>query len=361
MDDAAMLRELEGTVEQLFARHLDTTKEWFPHEHIPYGRGRDATPDEQWSEFDADLGGVQIDDAVRSSLIVNLLTEDNLPYYFRTIERVFGPDGAWGAWARRWTAEEGRHSMAIYGYLMVTRAVDPRALERARMAQVSGGLIPEPVSAADGFVYVALQELATRIAHRNTGRLVGDPAGYDVMMRVAADENLHYLFYRDLAQAAIELDPSTMVPAIERQVLGFEMPGGGIPGFASHAAAIAKAGVYDLVIHHEQILVPVHPAPLEDRPARRPRRRGRAVTRPPDGAHREERPRRPPHRRAPRRARHDLSGPSGPSGNVTVTVVPRPSALSMLIVPPWAATAASAIAIPSPLPPRSRARAGSAR
>ena len=48
-----------------------------------------------------------------------------------------------------------------------------------------------------------------------------------------------------------------MVPAIERQVLGFEMPGGGIPGFASHAAAIAKAGVYDLVIHHEQILVPV--------------------------------------------------------------------------------------------------------
>ena len=257
MDDAAILHELEGTVEQLFARHLDSTKEWFPHEHIPYSRGRDATPDEQWSEFEADLGGVQIDDAVRSSLIVNLLTEDNLPYYFRTIERVFGPDGAWGAWARRWTAEEGRHSMAIYGYLMVTRAVDPRALERARMAQVSGGLIPEPVSAADGFVYVALQELATRIAHRNTGRLVGDPAGYDVMMRVAADENLHYLFYRDLAQAAIELDPNTMVPAIERQVLGFEMPGGGIPGFASHAAAIAKAGVYDLVIHHEQILVPV--------------------------------------------------------------------------------------------------------
>ena len=36
-------------------------------------------------------------------------------------------------------------------------------------------------------VYVALQELATRIAHRNTGRLLGDSAGYDVMMRVAAD------------------------------------------------------------------------------------------------------------------------------------------------------------------------------
>ena len=81
---------------------------------------------------------------MRSSLIVNLLTEDNLPYYFRTIERMFGGDGAWGAWARRWTAEEGRHSMVIYGYLMVTRAVDPVALERGRMDQVSSGLVPEP-------------------------------------------------------------------------------------------------------------------------------------------------------------------------------------------------------------------------
>ena len=107
------------------------------------------------------------------------------------------------------------------------------------------------------FVYVALQELATRIAHRNTGLVIGDPAGYAVMMRVAADENLHHLFYRDLVSAALAVDPSTMVQAVERQVVGFEMPGTGIPGFAKHAASIAKAGVYDLAIHHEQILVPV--------------------------------------------------------------------------------------------------------
>ena len=35
------------------------------------------------------------------------------------------------------------------------------------------------------------------------------------------------------------------------------MPGTGIPGFAAHAAAIAKAGIYDLAIHYEQILAPV--------------------------------------------------------------------------------------------------------
>jgi acyl-[acyl-carrier-protein] desaturase len=257
MDSAALVWQLEPTVERLLHRHLGTAREWFPHEHIPYGRGRDAAEGEVWNAADADLDGARIDDAVRSALVVNLLTEDNLPYYFRTIERTFGPAGAWGEWVRRWTAEEGRHSMAIYGYLMVTRAVDPHGLERARMAQVSGGIVPEPGSPADALVYVALQELATRIAHRNTGRLIGDPAGYKVMMRVAADENLHHLFYRDLTAAAIEVAPSEMVGAIERQIVHFEMPGGGIPGFAAHAAAIARAGIYDLAIHHHQILVPV--------------------------------------------------------------------------------------------------------
>jgi acyl-[acyl-carrier-protein] desaturase len=257
VDFNSVLHELEPTVGQLLDRHLATTKEWFPHQHVPYGRGRDFDAAEPWRVESADLGGATIGDAVRSSLIVNLLTEDNLPYYFRTIERQLGADGAWGVWSKRWTAEEGRHSMAIYGYLMVTRAVDPVALERGRMHQVSTGQVPEPTTPADVLVYVALQELATRIAHRNTGRLLGDGAGYDVMMRVAADENLHHLFYRDLARVAIELDPSTAVPAIERQVVGFEMPGTGIPGFAAHAAAIARAGIYDLAIHHDQILAPV--------------------------------------------------------------------------------------------------------
>ena len=257
MDDRSLLHELEPTVESLLERHLATTKEWFPHEYVPFGRGRDAVAGRAWSPDDADLAGATLDEAVRSSLIVNLLTEDNLPHYFAIIQQTFGADGPWGTWARRWTAEEGRHSMVIYGYLMVTRAVDPVALERARMVQVAGGAVPTPPSAADSIIYVALQELATRIAHRNTGRMIGDEAGFDVMKRVAADENLHHLFYRDLATAAIELDPSTMVGAIERQVVQFEMPGTGIPDFALHAAAIAKAGIYDLAIHHDQILAPV--------------------------------------------------------------------------------------------------------
>ena len=248
---------LGPTVERLLERHLATTKEWFPHEYVPYERARTGRSGQSWTALDADMAGSCVSDGVRSALMVNLLTEDNLPYYFWTLERMFGAEGAFGEWARRWTAEEGRHAMAIYGYLLVTRAVDPVALERARMIQVSTGQIPEPPSAADGIVYIALQELATRISHHNTGRLLGDPAGLAVMRRVAADENLHYLFYRDLATAALQIDPSAMVRAIERQVAGFEMPGAGIPNFAAHAKAIAKAGIYNLAIHSDQILEPV--------------------------------------------------------------------------------------------------------
>jgi acyl-[acyl-carrier-protein] desaturase len=248
---------LDTTIEQLLERHLASSKEWFPHEQVPYGRGKDPLPGEIWTEQDADLDGAVLDDATRSALLVNLLTEDNLPYYFRTVEGLFGPDGAWGTWVRRWTAEEGRHAMAIYGYLMATRAIDPHELERSRMAQVSGGITPEPPSLQEGFVYLALQELATRISHRATGKRMGDKAGYDVMMRVAADENLHQLFYRDLAAAAIDVDPDGMMLAIEQQVKTFAMPGVGIPNFAHHAKLIAQAGIYDLSVHHEQILVPV--------------------------------------------------------------------------------------------------------
>ncbi len=225
MREEDLLHDLTPVAEKLLDRHLAAAKEWFPHENVPYSRGRDHVPGHEWSEDDVDLGGVEMDPAVRSALYINLLTEDNLPYYFHTLDGMLGTDGAWGTWVRRWTAEEGRHSMAIYGYLMTTRAIDPVVLERARMAQVSGGLVPQPASLFEGFVYLSLQELATRISHRNTGLRIGDPKGYEVMKRVVADENLHQIFYRDLAQAAFDAAPDHMMVALEKVVRSFAIRG----------------------------------------------------------------------------------------------------------------------------------------
>jgi acyl-[acyl-carrier-protein] desaturase len=256
MEDTALLVDLAPVAERYLERHLSMAKEWFPHELVPWGSGRDFEPGQAWDPEEYPLPP-----AVRSALLVNLLTEDNLPYYFHAIEGLFptsDPGGSvWATWNRRWTAEEGRHSIVIRDWLTVTRAIDPVALERGRMHQVCTGFSQPIDGACEGLAYVTLQELATRISHRNTGRLLADGPGRELMTRVAADENLHYLFYRDVATAAIERDPSRMVMAIERQVREFEMPGTGILGFQTHATAIAGAGIYDFAIHHDQILVPV--------------------------------------------------------------------------------------------------------
>ena len=81
--------------------------------------------------------------------------------------------------------------------------------------------------------------------------------GEAIMARVGNDENLHYLFYRDLTTAAIAVDPSNMIIGIERAVRTFAMPGTGIPDFERLSREIARVGIYDLLIHHDQILQPV--------------------------------------------------------------------------------------------------------
>ena len=259
MEVAQILAEIEPVAGRLLERHMGVAKEWFPHEMVPYDRGKNFESGAQWSPGDADFGdaGIEIDERVRDALFLNLLTEDNLPYYFRDIDRLFGSDSSYGEWARNWTAEEGRHSIVMRDYMTVSRAVDPVALERARMIQVRGGQVPDPGDAIEALAYVSMQELATRISHRNTGKLMKDEIGTAIMSRVGNDENLHYLFYRDLTSAALEVDPSTTVIGIERAVRNFEMPGTGIPDYERMAREVARAGIYDLLIHHDQILEPV--------------------------------------------------------------------------------------------------------
>lgn len=251
MQSESMALLLEPEVGRLLERHESTAVEWFPHEYVPWGRARDFVSREEWWHPED-----QNESAARSALFVNLLTEDNLPYYFQTLSD-FGRDGVWGAWTRRWTAEEGRHAIVIRDYLMVTRAVDPVSLERGRMQQVSTGVTPQLGDFRNVLCYTTLQELATRIAHRNTGNLLEDPAGRAIMARVSADENLHFLFYRDLATFALELDPSAMVIAMDQTVRNFTMPGTGIPDYARHSRLIAAAGVYDYRIFLERVLQPV--------------------------------------------------------------------------------------------------------
>jgi acyl-[acyl-carrier-protein] desaturase len=256
LDQTALLIELEPVVATNLDRHLSLAKEWFPHEYVPWSEGRTfdgLLGGEPWKPTDSTLP-----DVARTALIVNLLTEDNLPSYHHEIASLFGRDGAWGTWVHRWTAEEGRHGIAIRDYLTVSRAVDPVALERARMEHMEAGYNNmHDDEVLHSLAYVAFQELATRISHRNTGKATGDVVAEQLLARVAADENLHMMFYRNLLGAALELTPNQAMRAITDVVKHFEMPGANIEGFGRKALSIALAGIYDLRQHRDEVLAPV--------------------------------------------------------------------------------------------------------
>jgi acyl-[acyl-carrier-protein] desaturase len=109
----------------------------------------------------------RLSDVARVAMVTNLLTEDSLPSYHRTIAEYLSIDDAWGAWVNRWTVEENRHGIALRDYLVVTRAVDPIALAQARIAQVTAGFSPgrqgqraiRPDSMPDALSDVTFQEL----------------------------------------------------------------------------------------------------------------------------------------------------------------------------------------------------------
>jgi acyl-[acyl-carrier-protein] desaturase len=256
MTQTQLLLELEQVVAQNLDRHTAISKEWFPHDYIPWSEGRNfdgLMEGDAWAPED-----YEISDVARSALIVNLLTEDNLPSYHHEIATLFGRDAAWGDWVHRWTAEEGRHAIAIRDFLLVKRAVDPVELERTRMQHMSTGYVSaNSEDLLRSIAYVSFQELATRVSHRNTGKVTGDPLCDRLLARVAADENLHMIFYRNIVAGALELSPDQTMRAITDVVKTFEMPGSDIPGFQRKAVEMAVAGVYDLRQHRDDVVMPV--------------------------------------------------------------------------------------------------------
>lgn len=251
-----LIRDLEPAVAVELERHLKIQKEWYPHDYVPWSEGRNfAGPlnGDAWEAKDSKLSPIAQD-----SLVLNLLTEDNLPSYHTEIAIAMGRDGAWGTWIERWTAEENRHGIVMRDYLMATRGVDPYELEDLRMAHMSVGYQkPYENDMLHTVAYVSFQELATRISHRNTGLISDDPICEGMLQRVALDENLHMIFYRNLLGAALDLEPNAAMRAITDVVMNFDMPGAGMPGFGRKAVGIALAGIYDMQQHLEDVIAPV--------------------------------------------------------------------------------------------------------
>ena len=262
LTDLQLLHELEPVVEQNINRHLTMRKDWNPHDYIPWSDGKNfyALGGQDWDPEQSKLSEV-----AQTAMLQNLLTEDNLPSYHREIAMNFSMDGPWGWWVNRWTAEENRHGIALRDYLIVTRAIDPIELEELRVEQVTRGFSPGQgqqgemfaESLFDSVIYVTFQELATRVSHRNTGKACNEPVADQLLGRVSADENLHMIFYRDVSEAGIDINPNQAMKSLHRVLRNFKMPGYTVPEFRRKAVIIAVGGVYDPRIHLDDVVMPV--------------------------------------------------------------------------------------------------------
>jgi acyl-[acyl-carrier-protein] desaturase len=262
LTDPELIRELEPVVEAGLNQHFAATRNWSPHDYVPWSDGSNysALGGRDW-----ELEQSPLSELARIAMVTNLLTEDNLPSYHRAVAGYFTLDDAWGTWVNRWTVEENRHGIALRDYLVVTRAVDPMELEQARMRQVTTGFSPgqqgqgdiAPESFLDAAAYVTFQELATRVSHRNTGKACQEPVADALLKRIAFDENLHMIFYRGLTGAALDLSPDRALHSITRILLNFAMPGFSIPNFRRNAVKMAVGGIYDARQHLDEVVLPV--------------------------------------------------------------------------------------------------------
>ena len=244
------LYDLVPVLEREVNRHLDQAKDWMPH-RLAVGDSGD--------------GAATVRPEVRAALVLNLLTEDNLPSYHREVGDAFSSTKSgyelWSTWLDIWTAEESRHALAIRDYLIhsgrCTGWFDSDDYERRRMRMLRGGWHPNRKSPLRFLAYVSVQELATRISHRRTGQLSGDPTLDKLLAQVAADENLHMILYRDLVSAALDLDPVSTLLGIEAEVVDFQMPGTREEHFRTTARQMALLGIYNLRVHHDEVLLPL--------------------------------------------------------------------------------------------------------
>ncbi|MGW6728887.1 acyl-ACP desaturase [Nocardia sp. NPDC055029] len=253
LTDRELLDSLADVVETNLARHIEVAEGWQPHELVPWADGRNFAflGGTDWAPDQSELSAT-----AKLALTVSVLVADNLPSYHRELGKHLRT-GPWWRWVGRWTAEENRHEIMIRNYLIVTRAVDPVALERARMAHMTAGFNRPPLHLIDVLATCAFEELAAAIRHRNTAALGENLVVTAMAEKLAVDDELQAEFFAVLVGAALDLVPDQAVRAIADQIAAFRVPQVDLPGGGSSDEALAEAGIYDPANEAELVFKPL--------------------------------------------------------------------------------------------------------
>ena len=240
-----VLRTLEAFVKDLTAQHLKKRRLWFASDFLPADEREDGDERRVLDRLRERARGLA--DAVRVAVAVNLLTEEGLPHFHRVLATHLGSDNIWSRWNFLWTAEEDRHGAVLRDYARDARLFRFREIEMMQHAYQEAGFAPDwdrdPYRV---FVYTTLQERATQVSHRNTGRLAGEhePVLKQILDHVAGDEAKHFTFYRGVLKAILDVDPNRALQSMLAIMPALQMPGASIPHFREMADVVRRSRIY---------------------------------------------------------------------------------------------------------------------
>jgi len=165
-------------------------------------------------------------DELLVNLVGTMVTEEALPSYQTSFNRLAGVEDStgastapWAQWSRGWTAEENRHGDLLNRYLYTTGRVDMRSVEVTIQHLIRGGFDPQHDNDPyNGLVYTSFQERATRVSHQKVGILAkkaGEPSLGQICATIAGDEARHEEGYKRFMAKVFETDPNGAVLAMQ--------------------------------------------------------------------------------------------------------------------------------------------------
>jgi acyl-[acyl-carrier-protein] desaturase len=253
-----IIQSLQGFVGENLSLLAGVDQAWQPTDYLPDLTAGDWV--EQLRQFRESAR--QVSDELLVVLVGNMVTEEALPNYSTSLERVIrdetGTDGApWSQWLRGWTAEENRHGDLLNAYLRLTGRVDMRSVETTIHHLIRNGFSARSKgNEYSGLIYAAFQERATRVTHGNVARLAaaqGEANLARICRRIAGDEARHETFYTRVVREIMDRDPEGGVLAYRKVLKGIiAMPGrlmfdGKDPDLYDHFATVTqRVGAYSI-------------------------------------------------------------------------------------------------------------------
>ena len=242
---AEVLRCLELKVEELISSHVSKRKLWFSSDFIPTEEKMNDERASIKTKLRERAKGIK--DQVRVALAINLLTEEGLPHFHTLITKYLGDNSFWAKWTNMWTAEEDRHGNVIRDYVRDSQIFNFREIELMQYHYVESGFNPDwDMDPYKVFVYTTLQERATQISHKNTGKAAGEeePLLNGILSSIAADEAKHFSFYRNVFKEILKLDPNGALISAATIMPAIDMPGNSMPNFRELADVVRRTGIY---------------------------------------------------------------------------------------------------------------------